>query len=203
MIVPLLLALALAEVPASADWRNVRVRVRSTFEVDARQGGAAVDVRPSRGGPRIGLRGGAGSTSSRTTAVQELLTLSGSTAELRVVRETPVAEWFRDWSLGHGLVTQTVSWQEVGTSLALEPTILPDGRIRLRLTPRLVVASGASPLRLDVVELSTEIVVHAGEEVDVGGLPMADESFRDRFFLGVSSGGRASRVRIVVSARPD
>lgn len=190
--------------------RNVRIRVRTSYETDERHRGAEVSGRRgpvSVGRPRRGdgieVRGGAGSSRTRSTAVQEVLALTGSRAEIRVATETPYADWLLDWSLGHGLVVQGTAWQEAGTSLVVTPTLMGDGRVRLRLTPRLVISRGGTPQTLDVAELSTEVVVAPGEEVDLGGLPMADESFRDRFFVGFDEGGRTARVRITVSTTVD
>jgi hypothetical protein len=194
----LALALILAQAPDPSELRNVRIRVRSTWTVDEHSVAVGVGVRVPP--PRVAVAGSAGSSASKRETVQEVLALSGGSAELRVARETPVAPWLQQWSAGHGLQAPGGTWQEVGTSLAVEPLVLADGRISLRLTPRISGRANGSPFEVDVVELSTEVVVRPGQELDLGGLPMSDESFRERFFLGFADGGRVSRVKLVVSA---
>jgi hypothetical protein len=201
MVTMLVLAAALGQAPDPAELRNVRIRVRSTWTVDERSLGVAVGVLVPP--PRVAVTGSAGSSSSKRETLQEVLTLSGASAELRVARETPVAPWLQQWTAGHGLDAPGGQWQEVGTSLAVEPLVLADGRISLRLTPRISGRANGSPFEIDVVELSSEVVVRPGQELDLGGVPLSDESFRDRFFLGFADGGRVSRVKLVVSAQAE
>jgi type II secretory pathway component GspD/PulD (secretin) len=133
-------------------------------------------------------------------ASQRLVVLSGGRATLTVAEEVPYAQWLFDWGVGHGLWAQTVAWQQVGTSLVVEPRVLGDGAIHVRLTPRFDYRAGGDPRTVDVNELSTEVVVRPGEEVALGGVPFRDEEFRERFLVGVDQSGQTARVAMTLRA---
>jgi hypothetical protein len=52
-----------------------------------------------------------------------------------------------------------------------------------------------------VQPLSTEVVVREGEEIDLGGLQMSNQEFKERFLLGVGRSGRTERIQIKLKAR--
>ena len=145
-----------------------------------------------------------GASSSRSTSDtrQELVVLSGGRARIQVAEQIPYADWFWTWGEGAGLwPAQSVQWRDVGTSLAVEPLILDDNQVRLRVTPEFSYLLDRDRLVTRVQQLSTEVVVREGEEVDLGGLPMSNREFKERFLLGVGRSGQAERVRIRLKAR--
>src|SRR6266536_2074312 len=62
----------------------------------------------------------------------------GGTSSMMIASEVPYTalSWFRDYATGQGYAAQATAWQRVGTTLVVRPTILPDGQIRVRLTPQ-------------------------------------------------------------------
>ena len=153
--------------------------------------------------PTSGVVVGAQDSRSRTSvhAAQNLLVLSGGQASLTVAEQVPYSEWLFTWGVSHGLWAQNVVWQEVGTSMVVAPRVLGNGTILVRLTPRFDYRAGGSSQTVDVNELSTEVVVRDGEEIDLGGVPFRDETFRERFLAGIDESGQTTQVTMKLRAR--
>ncbi|HET6899201.1 MAG TPA: secretin N-terminal domain-containing protein [Vicinamibacteria bacterium] len=192
--------------------RNIRIEVSARMERTDRQRQldasgtvaegpvhASVGRRPP---PQTGVVIGGQDSRSRTTvnARQQLLVLSGGRASLTVAEEVPYSEWLYTWGVGHGLWAQNVVWQQVGTSMVVEPRVLGNGTILVRLTPRFDYRAGGSSQTVDVTELSTEVIVRAGEEIALGGVPFRDTDFRERFLAGIDESGQTARVDMSLRA---
>jgi type II secretory pathway component GspD/PulD (secretin) len=192
--------------------RNIRIEVSARMERTDRQRqleasgtvrGGPVRVGVGRRPPaRTGVVIGGQDSRSRTTvdARQQLLVLSGGRATLTVAEEVPYSEWLYTWGLGHGLWAQNVVWQQVGTSMVVEPRVLGNGTILVRLTPRFDYRAGGSAQTVDVNELSTEVIVRAGEEISLGGVPFRDADFRERFLAGFDESGQTASVEMTLRA---
>jgi type II secretory pathway component GspD/PulD (secretin) len=192
--------------------RNIRIEVSARMERTDRErqleASGTVAEGPVRVGvgrrppPQTGVVIAGQDSHSRTTvhAQRQLLVLSGGRASLTVAEEVPYSEWLYTWGLGHGLWAQNVVWQEVGTSMVVEPRALGNGTILVRLTPRFDYRAGGSSQTVDVSELSTEVIVHAGEEIALGGVPFRDTDFRERFLAGVNESGQTARVEMTLRA---
>ena len=193
--------------------RNIRIEVTARMERTDRQrqleasgtvAGGPVRVGVGRRPPsQTGVVIGGQDSRRRTTvnAQQQLLVLSGGRASLTVAEEVPYSEWLYTWGLGHGLWAQNVVWQEVGTSMVVEPRVLGNGTILVRLTPRFDYRAAGNAQTVDVNELSTEVIVREGEEVSLGGVPFRDTDFRDRFLAGIDESGQTASVAISLRAR--
>ena len=169
---------AVQRVEATA--RNIRLAV--TFHWQATSDRSGIRLRP-RAGTMI-LEGDKNQSQSTTTARQELLVLSGSRASLRIAEEVPYAEWFWTWGLGHGLWVEGVRWRDVASGMEVEPLALPDGRIRVRLTPYFEYLIDGRRQITRVHTLTTEVIANDGEEIALGGVPAEDREFRERFLIG-------------------
>ena len=192
--------------------RNIRIEVTAHMERTDRErqleASGTVSGGPVRVGvgrhppPQTGVVIGGQDSRSRTTvnARQQLLVLSGGRASLTVAEEVPYSEWLYTWGLGHGLWAQNVVWQEVGTSMVVEPRVLGNGTILVRLTPRFDYRAGGDSRTVDVTELSTEVIVRAGEEIALGGVPFRDADFRERFLAGIDESGQTARVEMTLRA---
>jgi type II secretory pathway component GspD/PulD (secretin) len=88
----------------------------------------------------------------------------------------------------------------VGTSLAVEPLVLDDHTIRLRVTPEFGYFLDRDRRVSRVQQLSTEVVVREGDEIDLGGL-MSNREFKERFLVGVGRRGQTERIQIRLKAR--
>lgn len=184
--------------------RNVRITVLHSSERAERESEAGVSVRgqahPPR--PRADVRLGGSSSRSTSETRQDIVVLSGGKASIEVAEQVPYADWFWTWGQGQGLwPAQSVQWRDVGASLVVEPFVLDDHTVRLRVTPQFSYFLGRDRLVTRIQQLSTEVVVREGEEVDLGGLPMSHHEFKERFLLGVGRSGQTERVQIRLRAR--
>ncbi len=191
--------------------RNVRIRVTHEAErLDERTllggsaGAGAGDVRVGvgRNPPRSGVdvRAEASRSRSTSTTQQEIVVLSGGKAHITVAEQVPYADWFLDWGQGQGLWARTIQWRDVGASLVVEPVALGDGRVRVRLTPAFSYFLDRERLVTEIHQLTTEVVVREGEPIALGGVPMSDAEFRDRFLVGFDRGRTLLRVHITLQA---
>jgi len=127
--------------------------------------------------------------------------MSGGRGTIRVAEQIPYAEWFWSWGVGQGLWgAQGVSWHDVGTSLDVEPFALDDHTVRLRVTPAFSYFIDRDRRVTRVQQLSTELVVREGEEVDLGGFA-SDQAFSERFMIGVGRSGQKERIRVRLRTR--
>lgn len=191
--------------------RNVRIRVTHDSErLDERTliGGSAgasaggVTVGVGRNPPRSGVDVRADASRSRSTSQtqQEIVVLSGGKAQITVAEQVPYTDWFWTWGHSHGLWTPAVQWRDVGATLVVEPVALGDGRVRVRLTPAFSYFLDRERLVTEIHQLTTEVVVREGEPIELGGVPMSDTEFRDRFLVGFDRGRTLQRVRITLRA---
>jgi hypothetical protein len=215
LMATLLLALPAVEVLGAEDLpRNVRIVVTGTSERTARRQGVDVSGGGRVGGVRIGggrfppesgvaVRGGASRTRSRDETRQELLVMSGGRAEIVVGEEVPYLDWFQVWGQGHGLWQAGTAWKEVGARMVVEPTVVGEGTLRVRLTPAFSHLVDRRTLTTEVTRLSTEVIVREGEELDLGGIPFSDRQFLEKFLVGFDESGETVQTRITLRATID
>ena len=142
---------------------------------DSRQGaqgrasGVVIQDGRARGRGGVALQ----DTSTRTTRSEGVFTIvqDGGTASMLVASEVPstVVGWFRDYATGQGYAVQGTTWQRVGTTLVVSPTILPNGQIRVRLTPQLSYFSPHGDGSIEFNEAATEVIVPNGRAMRIGG----------------------------------
>jgi hypothetical protein len=194
--------------------RNVRIVVTGTSEHTARQQGVEASGAGRVGNVRIGagrfppesgvaVRGSASRTSSRDETRQELLVMSGGRGEIIVAREIPYADWFQAWGQGHGLWQPGIQWKEVGARMLVEPVIVTDDTLRVRLTPSFSYLLDGRSLTTAVTQLSTEVMAREGQEIDLGGVPFSDRQFLEKFLVGVNEYGETVETRITLKASID
>ena len=126
-----------------------------------------LDSRQGRGGIA------AQDTTTRTTRSDGVFTIvqDGGTSSMMVASEVPYTalSWFRDYATGQGYAAQATAWQRVGTTLVVRPTILPDGQIRVRLTPQVSYFSPQGDGSIEFNEGATEVIVPNGRAMRIGG----------------------------------
>ena len=175
---------------------NVRVAVTFRWNATDDRTAAAVVARPGV----VGVTGDVRRSRSSANTQQQLLVMSGGTASLRIAQEIPYSEWFWTWGLGRGLWTEGVRWRDVATGMEVQPTVMPGGRIRVRLTPYFEYLLDAKRQTTKVHQLATEVVVREGQDLDVGGVPFEDTEFRERFLIGFDQSRGTSRATITLRA---
>jgi Flp pilus assembly secretin CpaC len=142
---------------------------------DSRQGaqgrmsGVIIQDGKARGRGGVALE----DTTTRTTRSEGVFTIvrDGGTASMLVASEVPstVVGWFRDYATGQGYAVQGTAWQRVGTTLVVSPTILPNGQIRVRLTPQVSYFSSQGDGSIEFNEAATEVIVPNGRAMRIGG----------------------------------
>jgi hypothetical protein len=194
--------------------RNVRIVVTGTSERTASHEGVEAAGSGRVGNVRIGagrfppesgvaIRGGASRGRSSDETRQELLVMSGGRAEIVVGEEVPYADWFQVWGHGQGLWQPGIQWKEVGARMMVEPVIVDDDTLRVRLTPVFTHLVDRQTLRTEVTKLSTEVVIREGQELDLGGVPFSDRQFLEKFLVGFNQSGETVRTRITLKASID
>lgn len=194
--------------------RNVRIVVTGTSERTARHQGVEASGAGRVGDVRIGagrfppesgvvVRGTASRSRSRDETRQELLVMSGGRGEIVVAKEVPYVDWFQVWGQGYGLWQSGLRWKEVGARMLVEPVILDDDTLRVRLTPAFSYLLDGRSLTTAVTQLTTEVVVREGQEIDLGGIPFSDRQFLEKFLVGFDEAGETVQTRITLKASID
>jgi len=128
-----------------------------------------------------------------------LLVQDGGEARLTVVEQVPEIVWFQQYAHRHRYITEAVVFRQVGTFLAVRPTLLPDKRIRVKITPQISYQSDQGDGTIELVEASTEVVVQRGQPITIGGTDGRSEVMR-QFLLGYERVHQANHVSIVLTA---
>lgn len=140
-------------------------------------------------------------TTSSRQAVQTLTVASGREGVLRVGEEVPYLEWMLDYGIARGWIAQRVQWQQVGSSLLVQPTIVGEGpAIRVRITPQLSGLVQGRPMQTRFAELATEVYVQDGQTFQIGGLN-EHADFYSRFLVGRSRSGAQESLTISLTPR--
>jgi hypothetical protein len=133
------------------------------------QGGVIVQDGKARGRGGVAVQ----DTTTRTTRSEGVFTVvqDGGASSMVVASEVPYTAlaWFRDYATGQGYAAQATAWQRVGTTLVVRPTILPDGQIRVRLTPQVSYFSPQGDGSIEFNEAATEVIVPNGRAMRIGG----------------------------------
>lgn len=188
--------------------KNVQITVNfsgsetsSGREAGFRQRGPVV-IRDGEVEGRIEGRFGSRRSTVEENTSQMLVAMDGRAASLRVGERVPYLTWLIEYGHRHGYVRETgIEWRDVGSFLAVEPTIVGTGLIRVRLIPQL---SGRKQNgereTIRFTHLATEVTVADGQTLSIGGFHQ-DKEFNAHFFPGGSSGGKSMQTGITLTAR--
>jgi hypothetical protein len=142
-------------------------------------------------------------TTTRTTRTSGVFTVvqDGGTASMMVASEVPYTaiSWFRDYATGQGYVAQGTAWQRVGTTLLVNPTILPKGQIRVRLVPQVSYFTPEDAGSIDFNEAVTDVIVPNGRAMRVGGATRGINQVT-RQILGYSQQQSSSESSFILTA---
>ena len=103
------------------------------------------------------------------------------------------------YALGRNYITPGIVFRNLGTAFVVRPAILPNQRVRVRITPQLSYRSDQDKGTVELVEAATEVVVASGQPMVIGGSETAGEGTR-QFLLGYEQVHRTGRVTIVLTA---
>lgn len=184
--------------------RNIRIQVkfrgtsrREEREASVRgQGQVVLSTGGSSGTIKLQPRVINELSTGQSDTTQLLLVASGREASLRVGEEVPYLDWVNDYGLSHGWITQRITWQRVGASLIVQPTLIGDGPdLRIRIIPELSGTVNGKPERIRFAEAATELIARDGQPLALAGFDQ-HRDFYDRFLVGLRKGGQAESLSI-------
>ena len=155
--------------------RQIKVLVESqqsgTQSQEGVQGSGGVIIR--RGNVQPSGRVTAGdrqTTVQRSTGIFTLVQ-DGAESILSVATQVPYSQtaYYYNYALGSGYIQRQIVFTDVGTSLRVSASLLPDNQIRVRLTPRISYFSTERSGAIDFTEATTELIVPSGQPVSLGG----------------------------------
>lgn len=154
-------------IKVAVDFRQAAVQSR-----DALQGSGRVII-TERGSTRSSGRVGADSRQTRVQETTGIFTLvrDGGEATLSVATQVPYPQvaFYRDYATGAGYLASGVAFKDVGTSLRVSASILPENQVRVRLVPTISFFSPDRSGTIEFTEAATELVVESGRPVVLGG----------------------------------
>ena len=156
------------EVNLEAAWRYADEHVVAGGGDLARRNGIRVGV--STDGFRAALRAALRKSRIKQVEKTAITTLSGTSGMIKVGQDTYV-EALHYWTPRGRRVLLGRTF--VGSSLVVEPTILPEDMVRVRLYPRFTTRAGRA---IDLVEMSTEVVLAHGQPMVIGSLDESSDS---------------------------
>lgn len=147
-------------------------------------------------------RFGSRSTTRTENTTQMLVAMDGRSATLRVGERVPYLSWLMEYGHRYGYIREVgIEWRDVGSFLAVEPTIVGPGLIRVRVIPEL---SGRRKdgrrQKIKFTHLATEVTVANGQTVQIGGF-LKDEDFSSKFLIRGGSGSSSRTTTITLTPR--
>jgi len=194
--------------PAAAQTsRQIRVDVQfrqtGTAQRDA-AGAAGGVIVTERGGVRPRGSAGAGSTETRVQRSTGIFTLvqDGGESVLTMASQVPYAHvaFYQDYATGAGYVATDVAFRDVGTALRVRASLLPDDRIRVRLTPTISYVSADGSGTIDFTEATTDVIVPNGRAVILAGSSTTRTHVVTRQILGIARGRSTTETTVTLTA---
>jgi type II/III secretion system protein len=174
-IVVLSLLFGVASIAQSQSRHQIKVVVESqqtgTQSQEALQGSGSVIIRRGTVQPSGRVTAGERQTSIRRSTGIFTLVQDGGESLLSVATKVPYtqAAYYYNYAAGLGYIQRHIVFTDVGTSLRVNASVLPDNQIRVRLTPRISYFSVERSGAIDFTEATTELIVPNGQAVSLGG----------------------------------
>ncbi|HEV8343896.1 MAG TPA: hypothetical protein VGR30_16110 [Candidatus Binatia bacterium] len=168
---------------------------------EAIQGTGSVIIRRGNVQPSARVRANETQTTVQRSTGIFTLVQDGSESILTVATRVPSSQiiFYRDYATGAGYVARNIAFNDVGTSLKVSASILPDNQIRVRLTPRISYFSTDRAGAIDFSEATTELVVPNGQPISLGGSTTKMHEVT-RQILGYDDRSSTSESSLVVTA---
>jgi type II secretory pathway component GspD/PulD (secretin) len=118
-----------------------------------------------------------------------------------VATQVPYAQvaFYRDYATGQGYVASGVVFRDVGTALKVRAQVLPDRRIRVRLTPSISWFSADGSGTIEFAEAITDVVVPNGRPVVLAGSTTQTHAVTRRI-LGLDQQRTTGETTVVLTA---
>jgi hypothetical protein len=172
-----------------------------TSSQEGLQGSGSVIIRRGTVQPSGRITGADRQTTMQRSSGIFTLVVDGGESILTVATRVPQVEigYYYNYALGVGAIERRIVFTDVGTSLRVRATTLPDGQIQLRLIPRISYFSVDRPGAVYFAEAATELVVPNGQPVSLGGTT-ANLHEITRQILGYSNRASTSETGFTVTA---
>jgi len=199
------LAVGAGTIGYSQTRRNVKVVVESqqsgASSRESLQGSGSVIIRRGTVQPSGRLAAGDRQTTVQRSSGIFTLVRDGGESILSVATRVPASEavYYYNYAAGAGYIERRVIFNDVGTSLRVSATVLPDEQIRVRLTPRISYFAAERAGAIDLTEATTELVVPNNQPVSLGGATTHIHEVT-RQILGYRDRSSSSETNLVVTA---
>ena len=111
----------------------------------------------------------------------------------------PQIAFYRDHATGAGLRRLGVTFRDLGTALKVRASLLPDDRLRVRLTPTISYFSADGSGAIEFTEATTDVIVPNGRAVILAG-STTDTHAVTRQILGFAREQSTSETMVVLTA---
>jgi hypothetical protein len=155
--------------------RHIKVLVESqqsgTPSQEAVQGSGSVIIRRGNVQPSGRVTAGERQTTIQRSTGIFTLVQDGGESILSVTTQVPYNQlaYYYNYAAGGGHIQRQIVFTDVGTSLRVSASVLPDNLIRVRLTPRISYFSAERSGAIDFTEATTEVIVPSGQPLSLGG----------------------------------
>jgi Bacterial type II and III secretion system protein len=205
MVALMCLMLGMPPIGDSQNRRQIKVLLESqqsgTQSQESLQGSGSVIIRKGNAYPSGRVTG-----SDRQTTVQRstgifTLVQDGGESILSVATKVPYSQaaYYYNYAAGSGYIQRQIVFTDVGTSLRVNASVLPDNQIRVRLTPRISYFSAERSGAIDFTEATTELIVPSGQPVSLGGSTTNMHEVT-RQILGYRDRASSSETSLVLTA---
>lgn len=185
--------------------RNIKVVVETqqsgVSDRETLQGSGSVIIRRGTVQPSGRVTAGDRQTTVQRSSGIFTLVRDGGESILSVATRVPASEvvYYYNYAAGAGYIERRVIFNDVGTSLRISATVLPDEQIRVKLTPRISYFSAERAGAIDLTEATTELVVPNNQPVSLGGATTHIHEVT-RQILGYRDRSSSSETNLVVTA---
>jgi hypothetical protein len=206
-----LIIIAAVTVLATGSYAYPQTRHQIKVVVETRQSGAHSEETLQGSGSVI-IRRGTAQPSGRVTAGDRQTTVQRSTGIFTLVQDggesilsvaTRVPHnqisYYYNYATGIGYVDRHVVFTDVGTSLRVSATVLPDDQIRVRLIPQVSYFSAERSGAIDFTEAATELIVPNGQPLSLGGATSKVHELTRRI-LGYTERSGTSETNLTLTA---
>jgi type II secretory pathway component HofQ len=120
---------------------------------------------------------------------QFILVSDGRSASIFVGEKVPYVNYYITFLRDSGYIEADVTIKEIGTKLQVTPKIVGymDDMIEVTLTPQISFMADKKHGVVDIKTLSTTVIAHDGQSIEIGGL-QKDAEFDKYFFHSASQG---------------
>jgi Bacterial type II and III secretion system protein len=185
--------------------RQIKVLVESqqsgTQNQEAVQGSGSVIIRKGNVQPSGRVTAGDRRTTVQRSTGIFTLVQDGGESILSVATKVPYSQaaYYYNYAVGGGYIQRQIAFTDVGTSLRVSASALPDNQIRVRLTPRISYFSAERSGAIDFTEATTELIVPNGQPVSLGGSTTQVHEVT-RHILGYRDRVSSSETNLVLTA---